>query len=218
MKLHCCQPSFRVWWFVIVSSMTCAIVANIRFGNLISSNFFAKQFGQQLKFDGKDENSNDDATILRVLSLCACYPTEKNTNIMDLISYDAVLDISLRRLATIAPAITYTGMYRIEQNGSLSPPSCEDQVEQFMSQRLSEQSLEASNTTTYLEMIYTQPCSGWYQQRPLKEEMAGKTHSLSGSLVSSGGLHIPPKRTHFQRHILDWGDISEQCKEEEVLE
>jgi len=190
---------------VIVSSMTCAIVANIRFGNLISSNFFAKQFGQQLKFDDKDENSNDDATILRVLSLCACYPTENK--IMDLISYDAVLDISLRRLATVVPAITYTGMYRIEQNGTLSS-SCEDQVELFMSQRLSEQSLEASNTTTYLEMIYTQPCSGgWHKQRPLKEEMAGKNHSLGGSLVSGVGLHIPPKRTHFQRHILDWGEV-----------
>ena len=158
-----------------------------------------------MKFDDKDENSNDDATILRVISLCACYPTENK--IMDLISYDAVLDISLRRLATIVPAITYTGMYRIEQNGTLSS-SCEDQVELFMSQRLSEQSLEASNTTTYLEMIYTQPCSGgWHKQRPLKEEMAGKNHSLGGSLVSGVGLHIPPKRTHFQRHILDWGEV-----------
>jgi hypothetical protein len=152
--------------------------------------------------DGKDENS------LRIISLCACYPT-KNTKNMDLISYDAVMDISLRRLATIVPAITYTGMYRIEEQNQTSS-SCEDQVELFMSQRLSEeQTREASkNTTTYLEMIYTQPCSGkWYQQRPLMEEMAGKGHTLGGSSVSGVGLHIPPKRTHFQRHILDWGEV-----------
>lgn len=154
------------------------------------------------------ENSEE----VRVAALCACLKPGGQG-----IGVATTMDNALNKLSELAPEISYAGMHRtmerdtgkqkVHQLGTLAANSpCEDYVESWLQTRLLDLNLDASNTTTVVEMIYTQGyeknCG--VKTRPLNESISGRS---STEQTNIGGFHIRPKQTHFKRHIYDWGEV-----------
>jgi hypothetical protein len=102
--------------------------------------------------------------------------------------------------------IWYAGMYRRPEENSTIPQHvwCDNEIERWVVSELKRRQLSIPTSATSIEVIHSS-ANGNVRGLTLNTTLIGRSHEPA---IWVGGMHRPPRRTHFQRFINNWGEVA----------
>ena len=160
----------------------------------IMANEFSKRVETTTNLDGNNQD-------IRIIALCGD---------------STFFDEAFHKISEWLPIIWYAGMYRRPEENSTIPQHiwCDKKIERWVMSELKRRQLSIPTSATSIEVIHSS--GNGRNVLTLNTTLVGRSHEPA---IWVGGMHRPPRRTHFQRFINNWGEVAwsknNQCSQKD---
>lgn len=158
----------------------------------------ANEFSKRVETTTNLDGNNQD---IRIIALCGD---------------STFFDEAFHKISEWLPIIWYAGMYRRPEENSTIPQHiwCDKKIERWVMSELKRRQLSIPTSATSIEVIHSS--GNGRNVLTLNTTLVGRSHEPA---IWVGGMHRPPRRTHFQRFINNWGEVAwsknNQCSQKD---
>ena len=188
-----------IWWLIMIIFL---VILNTWYStaNFLSpatQEIMANEFSKRVETTTNLDGNNQD---IRIIALCG----------------DATFfDEAFHKISEWLPIIWYAGMYRRPENSTIPQHIwCDNEIERWIVSELKRRQLSIPTSATSIEVIHSS--GNGRNVLTLNTTLVGRSHEPA---IWVGGMHRPPRRTHFQRFINNWGEVAwsknNQCSQKD---